>query len=135
MKIPRSLIVVGIASLLAAFSPLTAAEAEPKGKEKAKATRPSQPKASKEKPKSGKPKADELAEAEKLLASLSAPKRTALTKLLNSGTKEELAALPGIGVATAEAIIKSRPLKSAAHLVTVKGVGEKTFAKIVKSRK
>ena len=33
------------------------------------------------------------------------------------------------------AIIKARPLESAAHLVKVKGVGEKTLSEIVKSRK
>ena len=77
----------------------------------------------------------ELKQAEALLKDLSTSKKTSLTKLLNSGDKKELMQLPGIGDATADAIIKARPLESAAHLILVKGIGEKTFGEIVKSRK
>ena len=77
----------------------------------------------------------ELKKANELLKELSTSKKTSLTKLLNSGKKEDLVKLPGIGDTTAELIIKARPLESSAHLILIKGIGEKTFADIVKSRK
>jgi DNA uptake protein ComE-like DNA-binding protein len=52
--------------------------------------------------------------------------------LLDTGTKAELMGLPGIGATSAEAAIEARPLESATHLVTVSGIGEKTFSGIVK---
>ncbi len=73
----------------------------------------------------------EILAAEKLLDGLSSTNKGRLTKLLNSGTAKELAALPGIGKITAAAIVKARPLESSAHLVTVKSVGLKTMEKIV----
>ncbi len=77
----------------------------------------------------------ELEKAEQILKSLSSYKKGKLTKLLNSGKKEDLLTLPGIGEKTATNIIKARPLKSSAHLISVKGIGEKTFSDIVKSMK
>lgn len=77
----------------------------------------------------------ELKRAGELLGELSTAKKTSLARLLNSGDRKALMQLPGIGEATADAILKARPLESAAHLILVDGVGEKTFAEIVKSRK
>ena len=77
----------------------------------------------------------ELKKAEALLKELPAAKKASFKKLLNSGKKEALTALPGIGEASADAIIKARPLESAAHLILVNGIGETTFADIVKSLK
>lgn len=77
----------------------------------------------------------EVKRAAEVLDQLSTSQKSALTKLINGGTKKELMSLPGIGDTIADAIIKARPLESAAYLVTVDGIGEKTFAEIVKSRK
>jgi DNA uptake protein ComE-like DNA-binding protein len=132
MKILRHLLpLVALSALFAASVSALAAETKKPKPAKTEATKP------KGKPGKEKKKAEpsEVQRAEEMLKELPAAKRTALTKLLNTGTKEELTALPGIGEATADAILKARPLESAASLVTVKGVGEKTFSEIVKSRK
>jgi len=92
----------------------------------------------KETTKKADPKADEVAElkkAESFLKDLPTSKKTSFKKLLNSGDKSELTQLPGIGDATADAIIAARPFESAARLILVKGVGEKTFEDVVKSLK
>lgn len=77
----------------------------------------------------------QLKKASEMLKVLSTQKKSALTRLLNSGKQVELEALPGVGKATAEAIMKARPLDSSAHLILIKGIGEKTFKEIVDSRK
>jgi DNA uptake protein ComE-like DNA-binding protein len=126
MKILRHLLPLVAVSALILPTPAGAAESK---KPKAARTEPKKP--------TGKTKAEpaEVRRANEMLKELPTAKRTALTKLLNTGSKADLMALPGIGETTAESIIKARPLESSAHLVTVKGVGEKTFSVIVKSRK
>jgi DNA uptake protein ComE-like DNA-binding protein len=133
MKILRHLFPLVAVSALILSTPAHAAESK---KPKAAKTEAKKPKSKDDgKADQGKAEPAEVVRANEVLKELPASKRTALTKLLNSGSKTDLMALPGIGEATAEAILKARPLESAAHLVTVKGVGEKTFSEIVKSRK
>jgi competence protein ComEA len=49
---------------------------------------------------------------------------------INLGTKEQLMDLPGIGASYAEKIIAGRPYASVDELTKVKGIGEKTLAKL-----
>ena len=54
---------------------------------------------------------------------------------INQASEAELAYLPGVGPATAAHIVqyrKRQPFKKAKHLMRVKGIGRKTFAKIQK---
>ena len=53
---------------------------------------------------------------------------------LNSSTAAQIAALPGIGLKTAELIVQYRekngPFKKIEEIMNVKGVGEKSFLRI-----
>ena len=53
---------------------------------------------------------------------------------LNTGTTSQLAALPGIGVKTAELIVQYRvkngPFKKIEEIMNVRGIGEKSFLRI-----
>ena len=52
---------------------------------------------------------------------------------INTATMAELEALPGVGPAIAERIVsyrKDNPFKQRNQIMRVKGIGEKTFAKI-----
>jgi competence ComEA-like helix-hairpin-helix protein len=52
---------------------------------------------------------------------------------INDASETELAYLPGVGPSTASNIIayrKSRPFRKPMHLMRVKGIGRKTFAKL-----
>ena len=89
-------------------------------------------------PSLGEPKDSDQASlktAEAMLKTLSGSKKGALTRLLNSGKKEDLMQLPGVGETTADRIIAARPFKNSSYLILVKGIGEKTFSNIVQSRK
>ena len=49
---------------------------------------------------------------------------------INSATKEELDALPGIGPVKAQAIIEARPFKAIEDIKNVKGIKDVEFSKI-----
>ncbi len=49
---------------------------------------------------------------------------------VNMDSKENLQKLYGIGISKSQAIIDSRPFESINNLMSVKGIGEKTLAKI-----
>ena len=49
---------------------------------------------------------------------------------INTGTKEELESLTGVGPSTAQKIIDGRPYKKIEDLLDVKGIGESTFEKL-----
>ncbi|GEM86279.1 ComEA family DNA-binding protein [Meiothermus granaticius] len=64
-------------------------------------------------------------------SSSSAPAACAVKPVnVNTATAADLDKIPGIGMKTAEAIIKGRPYKDEAELVAkVKGIGEKNIVK------
>ena len=49
---------------------------------------------------------------------------------LNTATKEQLMAVPGIGDAYADKIIAGRPYKNLEAILRVKGIGPKTLARL-----
>ncbi len=56
---------------------------------------------------------------------------TAKAKIdINSASKAELETLPGVGPATADAIVSARPFKSVAELKDVKGIGDVRYKEI-----
>jgi DNA uptake protein ComE-like DNA-binding protein len=64
-------------------------------------------------------------------SSASAKSKAAADKLdINSATKEQLDALPGIGEAFAQKIIDNRPYRTKRDLVTKKVIPQSTYEKI-----
>ena len=60
---------------------------------------------------------------------------TRFTRLFNSGAKEELLELPGVGETTANRIIEGRPYKTSAYVVLVKGISVAMFKEFVEAKK
>ena len=89
----------------------------------------------KSKPPLSQEQREELEKANKILSQLDTYKKSLFTRLLNSGKRAHLIALPGVGETTADRIIKERPYDTSAHVVLVKGVGLRTFDRMVKSRR
>lgn len=80
--------------------------------------------------KKAKKKSSKVAKSEK-----KKPLPAAKSISLNKATKGELTTLPGIGPKTADAIIayrKSNKFSAVEDITRVKGIGDKTFAKIKK---
>lgn len=65
------------------------------------------------------------------IGGLKAEKLEALLKLLNEGKADELTELPGVGPATAKAIMAIRPLKKLQDLIKVKGMSHGKVLDIV----
>jgi len=74
-------------------------------------------------------KADASAASEKAKATMAEVKQKALTNL-NTASAADLAKLPGIGAARAQAIIAARPYASVEDLKKVKGIKEGVIAKL-----
>jgi DNA uptake protein ComE-like DNA-binding protein len=64
-------------------------------------------------------------------AALTPTQGTKLLELLNKGTDEELATLPGLGATRLAAVKKARPIKEVPDLLNVEGIGEATFNDII----
>jgi competence ComEA-like helix-hairpin-helix protein len=67
------------------------------------------------------------------VAMLCAAPRLEGTVNLNTATKEQLMLLPGVGPATADKVLayrKQRQFHRPAHIMRIKGIGKKTFAKL-----
>ena len=60
----------------------------------------------------------------------SAPRRAGKPVNINTATREELDALPGIGEVKSQAIIDARPFKTKEDIMKVKGIKEGEFSRI-----
>ena len=66
---------------------------------------------------------------------MKAEDRTKVLKLLNGGKSYSLQKIRGIGKVRAAHVIKGRPYKTLDSVIDVAGIGEKTFANIIKHAK
>jgi DNA uptake protein ComE-like DNA-binding protein len=74
----------------------------------------------------------ERKEAEATASDLTKTQREKLLELLNKGGVDELEPIEGISSKKARQIVASRPFDAIEDVVTVKGIGSFTFAKVVK---
>jgi competence protein ComEA len=87
---------------------------------------PNIPSASEAKQKASSMKQEAAQKTEKTKSKLAAGQHVNI----NTATKEELDALPGIGPAKAQAIIDNRPYNTPEDIMKVKGIKQKTFDKL-----
>ena len=73
--------------------------------------------------------------AEASVKKMKAEDRTKVLKLLNGGKSYSLQKIRGIGKVRAAHVIKGRPYKTLDSVIDVAGIGEKTFANIIKHAK
>lgn len=126
-----SLLMLGMASTVLAADPVAPA-ATPKKETAAAKAKAEKPKA--DKPKEKAPK-EPSAKDKALADSLSAAQKTKLLDILNTGDEKAIIALPGVGVVRSVAIKASRPYKEPTDLLNVMGIGEATYAGIIKYAK
>lgn len=74
-------------------------------------------------------------EAIEIAKKLTPTQEKKLLAIVNEGDEAALTALPGIGPKTAAAIKKHRPVKAAADLVLIDGIGDATLETLVKHAK
>ena len=75
-------------------------------------------------------KTDKPAKEKDAAAAVKASKKPDKPVDINNASEKELMMLPGVGATTAKAIIAGRPFQSVDDLAKVKGIGDKTLAKL-----
>ena len=74
-------------------------------------------------------------EAVDIAKALTPTQEKKLLAIINDGDDDALTSLPGIGPKLAAAVKKARPVKDAADLVLIDGIGEATLKNLVKHAK
>ncbi len=65
------------------------------------------------------------------IGKLNSSQKSAMTKLLNTGNKEDLIKVPGSGAKLAGAIMKKRPFKDPEDVANVEGIGEAKLKSLI----
>lgn len=73
--------------------------------------------------------------AKKLTVDLTSTQETKLLAFLNEASVKELAVIKGISTTRGTAIEKARPFKAVEEVILITGIGETTFAELVKHGK
>lgn len=73
--------------------------------------------------------------AKKLASDLTSTQETKLLAFLNEASVKELAVVKGISTTRGAAIEKARPFKTVEEVILITGIGESTFAELVKHGK